>query len=470
MYIRTLSVKNLKRLQDVQLNFVNKDGTPRMWTVLIGENGTGKTSILQSIALAAAGKLRVNELVGSSSSYLIGRRKTGTLSIQAHFDFTPLSRNQKFHPTWKGSKLHENIDTLTLTSNVTLAPKETTLRGEAWYGDERNRERESEDPLDKARALESKLWFVIGYGVQRTLPQAGATPPNLAKPTIDRLKSLFDVQHAITSTGFMSHFGSRSKKALRYSKALADIISGTEIFPEDIEKLELRGQGGVTTGKDLLERDRFHQKMGQTSVKVPALSLAHGYQSTVAWIADLIGHVLLEADMDDPLSPEEFEGLVLIDEIDLYLHPIWQARLIPALRKTFPKLQFVATTHSPVVLATLSPDEVIQLEIDKDTGNVVCKDSQHAEVLDAESEYEDTTLQADPRSMTGTEMYREFFGLDRLTLNAHGEDLRDYTALATNPYRTDYQDQEMKMLKTSLENSMIRDLPEPVARVHNDQA
>nr|GEU28549.1 hypothetical protein [Tanacetum cinerariifolium] len=336
-----------------------------MWTVLIGENGTGKTSILQSIALAAAGQLRVNELVGSSSSYLIGRRKTGVLSIQAHFDFTPLSRNHKFHPTWKSNKSADNIsiNELTLTSNVTLAPKETSLRGEAWYGSSDTPERGSEDPLDKARALESKLWFVIGYGVQRTLPQPGATPPNLAKPTIDRLKSLFDIQHAITSTGFMSHFGSRTKKALRYSKALAGIISGTGIFPEDIEKLELRGQGGVTTGKDLLERDRFHQKMGETSVKVPALALAHGYQSTVAWIADLIGHILLEADMDDALSPAEFEGLVLIDEIDLYLHPTWQARLIPALRETFPKLQFVATTHSPVVLATLAPDEMVSPEV-----------------------------------------------------------------------------------------------------------
>jgi len=170
------------------------------------------------------------------------------------------------------------------------------------------------------------------------------------------------------------------------------------------------------------------------------------------------------------LSPKEFEGLVLIDEIDLYLHPSWQARLIPALRETFPKLQFVATTHSPVVLATLAPDEVIQLEIDKETGNVVCKESQHTDVQNTESEDEDTTTQADPRSMTGTEMYREFFGLDRLTLNVHGEELRDYTALATNPYRTDYQDQEMNTLKTSLAKSMILDLVEPVARINDDQA
>lgn len=472
MYIRALTVKNLKRLHDVTLNFTNKDGSPRMWTVLIGENGTGKTSILQAIALAAAGRLRVNELAGSTSTHLVDRRKNVPLSIQAHFKFTPTSLNSKFHPTWKSAKLSEecDINTLTLTSKVILEPKETSLRAEAWYGCAESAEPGAEDPLDKARALEAKLWFVIGYGVQRTLPQPGGATPNLAKPTIDRLKSLFDLQHAITSTGFMSHFGSRTKKALRYSAALAKTIVNTGIFPADMEKLELRGQGGVTTGKDLLERNRFHQKMGPTSVKVPALSLAHGYQSTVAWIADLIGHILLEADMDDKLAPEEFEGLVLIDEIDLYLHPTWQARLIPALRKTFPKLQFIATTHSPVVLATLAPDEVIQLQIDEATGNVIRKEHDHAELQGAPAEPQNASDQPDPRSMTGTEMYREFFGLDRLTLNEHGEELRDYTALATNPYRTSYQDQEMKKLKEDLSASLVSDLVEPVLRRNDDQA
>ena len=50
-------------------------------------------------------------------------------------------------------------------------------------------------------------------------------------------------------------------------------------------------------------------------------------------------------------NPLEGTGVVLIDEIELHLHPQWQAEIIPALRKTFPNLQLVITTHSPIVLS-----------------------------------------------------------------------------------------------------------------------
>ena len=76
-----------------------------------------------------------------------------------------------------------------------------------------------------------------------------------------------------------------------------------------------------------------------------------------AWLTDLIGHVILEAKAD--VQPEEMEGLALIDELDLFLHPEWQNGLIPALRRIFPRMQFIATTHSPLLLSHLRRDEVV---------------------------------------------------------------------------------------------------------------
>ncbi|KAG9577242.1 hypothetical protein KCV01_g17103, partial [Aureobasidium melanogenum] len=277
------------------------------------------------------------------------------------------------------------------------------------------------------------------------------------------MKPLFDPEYTITSTNFISHYGSRQTKARTYSNVLKRAIIDTGVLPPDISKLELRGYGGVSKATDLLERDRFLQQIGASKVKVPAIALAHGYQSTIAWIADLVGHILLEADAE--IQPKDFEGLVLIDEIDLYLHPIWQARLIPALRKTFPKLQFVATTHSPVVLATLSPEEVIRLQTDPATGSVqhVIPDAETGE-WEAADEMAGLHTQPDPRAMTGTELYREYFGVDSLTLNPHGEKVRSYTALATNPYRTEYQQSKMNKLRAELTDSLVEDLIVPVPR------
>jgi len=62
---------------------------------------------------------------------------------------------------------------------------------------------------------------------------------------------------------------------------------------------------------------------------------------------------------DDPLQGQ---GIVIIDEIDLHLHPQWQRRIIPQLRKTFPNIQFIVTTHSPLVLESLDLDNIIVLD------------------------------------------------------------------------------------------------------------
>jgi len=55
-------------------------------------------------------------------------------------------------------------------------------------------------------------------------------------------------------------------------------------------------------------------------------------------------------------------GVVLIDEIDLHLHPKWQRRVVSDLQNAFPNLQFIATTHSPFILQSLEPGEVIDLD------------------------------------------------------------------------------------------------------------
>lgn len=460
MYVHKLNISNLRRLRDFSLDFTQQDGSPRMWTVLIGENGTGKTSILQAIALAAAGGLRVNDLAGSTFAHLVDRRQKTNMKIEVEFCLTPSScRSPKSHPLVLKDQLNERLK---LFSEVTLKPKETSINAKARYGYELSFPGPDLDPLNNARSRQLPGWFVIGYGVQRVLPDAGSIP-DLARPSVDRMKPLFNSFYPLTSTSFLSYFG-RQKKTLTYSKILKRAIINTDILPDDIDNLEMRGQGGVSKAADLLERNRFHQRMGPDIVQVPGMALAHGYQSTIAWIADLVGHILLEADKAE-VNPEEFEGLVLIDEIDLYLHPKWQSRLIPALKKTFPKLQFIATTHSPVVLATLSPNEIVRVQADPETGHVrrVTPDSETG-LWDEVDKPQDLYTQPDPRLMTGTELFNEYFGLDRLTLNIHGEKIRVYTALANSPRRNDHQDNQMHELRRMLLSAGISELVDPVPR------
>lgn len=92
--------------------------------------------------------------------------------------------------------------------------------------------------------------------------------------------------------------------------------------------------------------------------------LSSGYKSCIYIILGMIKEIEYRYS-ENPICAEDFEGVVLIDEIELHLHPIWQAQLVRALKVIFPKAQFILTTHSPSVLQTLEKEEIIALAYDE---------------------------------------------------------------------------------------------------------
>ena len=100
--------------------------------------------------------------------------------------------------------------------------------------------------------------------------------------------------------------------------------------------------------------------------------LSSGYKSCIYIIFGIIKEIEYRT-ADKPIEAQAFKGVILIDEIDLHLHPIWQAELVKALKHTFPHAQFIVTTHSPSVLQTLDAREIIALGATND-GNTVAKD------------------------------------------------------------------------------------------------
>jgi predicted ATP-binding protein involved in virulence len=89
--------------------------------------------------------------------------------------------------------------------------------------------------------------------------------------------------------------------------------------------------------------------------------LSDGEKCTLAMIGDLARRLALAN--PSLANPLEGEGIVLIDEVELHLHPTWQARIVPTLRDTFPNIQFIITTHSPKVLGEVGDDiNIFELE------------------------------------------------------------------------------------------------------------
>jgi hypothetical protein len=91
--------------------------------------------------------------------------------------------------------------------------------------------------------------------------------------------------------------------------------------------------------------------------------LSDGYRNVVAMVADLAIKIVM---LNPHLGGEALvktDGVVMIDELDLHLHPKWQRRIVDDLRRTFPKVQFICTTHSPFIVQSLrSGEELIVLD------------------------------------------------------------------------------------------------------------
>lgn len=449
MYLTRLSLDHIRLVEHMELGFTNADGSPRMFTVILAENGYAKTTVLQAIALAAAGVAGANKLCSNAAQFFDKRwtpspeeRTQGndTCSAAANFALSRETHGLRRYPDGyrefvappgvralvyapHGWKQFDGDSELTLGDRT--APTTDPKGG-------------LRDPLDAVRAQDLPLWFVAGYGTWRTLPvpQPAAEPGNRS---IDRLQSLFGPA-PLVATGFVDVltrlYGVETART--YVRTLRDVLVGTNgspgILPAEgavqVTNLELRGQGGVRGTSDLVEAERVIMRVGDEEMKLPAVWLSAGFQSTIAWVADVIGQVALEA--GQVTAPASMEGLVLIDEIDQHLHPRWQARLVTSLKRIFPRIQFVATTHSPMILPGLAPGEVVMLK------------------PNARGSIEAEIPAQDPRLLTAAQLYREFFGMPDLFPSAVGERLRRYGLLAGVTQRSDEEEAEVQRLYREL--------------------
>lgn len=221
-------------------------------------------------------------------------------------------------------------------------------------------------------------------------------PGEVAIPRVlvtDRVKGLFDPGHKMLGVDFLEALKEKPDLQGAYAETLHNILmergaNGEPLMP-GLAYTELR-QWVEAMVHDPRRRRLFFDLGGEVPIVVPPHQLSQGYQSTLAWIADLLGHAFLEADRI--VDPKTLEGIVLLDEIDLHLHPTWQRRIVPILRSVFPRLQFIVTTHSPLVLTGFEADEIVGLQLEG--GEVVQQ-----------------TYSEEPGLQTGTELMEGFFGV-----------------------------------------------------------
>lgn len=172
------------------------------------------------------------------------------------------------------------------------------------------------------------------------------------------------------SEGFLTLFDS-NKKLLSPDKWLLDLR---------LKELEAKDKGlevmfTPTTAKKLLE-NLVKEEDGENTVSIEIdgikgevrytersgkplrfHQLSAGYQSVMVWVADLVARMSEQQPEVKELA--DFEAIVLVDEVGVHLHPQWEYNIMKKLRGWFPKIQFIVTTHSPILLMGASEDAII---------------------------------------------------------------------------------------------------------------
>jgi len=188
-----------------------------------------------------------------------------------------------------------------------------------------------------------KKHLVLSYGASRSLSEYRDTRHMNLNRNVRCQMTLFDSLSQVANVELLlDDFSPSSPVAQTFRTLLMSILAD-----------ELPSASGT---------DRL--TFNQLGANVEAIDLPDGYRSTITWLADICAtwHELAPQGRSRSTNPADIHGIVLLDEIDLHLHPSLQRTLIPRLRKALPNVQFIVTTHSPLILSSFDRNELIILD------------------------------------------------------------------------------------------------------------
>jgi len=325
MKINKITIKNYKGIKDLEIDLNGKN------TVFFGENGTGKTSILNAI----------------------------TTLYYPIINKIALKKNKPVNILEEDITFGESKTNLELDLNINQKSKIFWLSKERKNSKNKSIDNNSLDQISEILKYQladssKEMPIFINYGVHRTVFKV----PLRIKIKHDSFSTVVAFENCLNPiTDFRTFFEwyrnqeDIENELVRENKDYVDIPlnsvkNAIYTFLPEISNLKIR------------RKPRLQMIVTKNKTTLQIQQLSDGEKCLLALVGDIARRLSIANTTSK--NPLLCSGVVLIDEIELHLHPKWQRYIIPNLNKTFPNIQFIITTHSPQVLGEVSDSNIFR--------------------------------------------------------------------------------------------------------------
>lgn len=336
MQLQNVKIKNFRGIDDWQIEF--KPG----FNLIKGENGKGKTSILEAVAVGLGGFVAGVPDVATRHFSEDEIRQIYTLVGDGSYDKKIVVPTEVHLSAELDGKKYEwmrgrnNIK----ASRSTIQPRDICKKAE-----EMSNENDKELPI------------LIYLGAGRVWSQRRERVDNIFRKHYFRTVGYTDALHDASNIKLLLNWCVKMEQvAWQKEIKISEYEAVKKAVSDFMEYMEPGEQCKIFYDK------QQEELMYQNGNKIlPVVSLSAGYQSLVWMVFDIAYRMaVLNPFLKENIA--QAKGVVLIDEIDMHLHPRWQWNIIHALQKVFPNVQFIAATHSPILFASAKDVWLIDVE------------------------------------------------------------------------------------------------------------
>ena len=345
MFLKSIELKNFRCFSNLKVAF------DKHLTVIVGNNGSGKSTILEAAAIAA----------GTLTSAMDGLTNYSIKKTDAHYKYFDLGSNVDVQQQFPVEIVAEGIvdgKTLTWTRILNSAKGRGSLAAAKQLteiaSNYTKRIREGDETLI--------LPIISYYGTGRLWNQHREKKSNILEKNNRSNGYVDSLDGAANDKLMMKWFQKMTLQQFQRGKMIPEFTAVKMAIQQAFRSITGFSDVEVQFNLDTAEIDILYFDENNEHVRMPMSSLSDGYKCTISLIADIAYRmaILNPQLLDNVLT--ETDGIVLIDEVDLHLHPSWQKRILSDLTEIFPKVQFIVSTHAPEVINSIKRESIVVLD------------------------------------------------------------------------------------------------------------